>query len=319
MTPSPGPSGASSPSAVGGEIAVAEEREVPVGEPAQQVRDVFRPVGRRRLRRAVGVEQAVGEQPVGQRTCLPDHRRGVPDDLANVVQHLRDVRLEPGRDAAAQVDVDPRLDDRPGRRGRRVAVGQDGAQLAVRRALHDHDGVDDPPGLAPGPSHRREDRLDQVGHVVRDDLEDRPAGLARRVADADQLLPRCPTPGQLAVRLGCGAQDRAGVPGADEVRGVAAVEGVEAGVDRVHGICGTAGLSSGAAGVGIRRRLRGGSLLTGPTDHVRAPRGSWLVLASAGLATSRVAPVAWPTRLCAPPAGIAVARRDRGARPQMLR
>jgi hypothetical protein len=53
------------------------------------------------------------------------------------------------------------------------------------------------------------------------------------------------------------------------------------------------------SGVGVERRLRGGGLLTGPTDHVRAPRGSWLVLASASLATPRVARVARPTRRCA--------------------
>ena len=93
------------------------------------------------------------------------------------------------------------------------------------------------------------------------------------VAKADQLLPRGPVPGELAVRAGGRAQDRAGVPGADEVRCVATVELVEAGVDRV-----------GRGGVGGGRRLRGGRLLTGPTDHVHAPRGSWLVLASAGLA-----------------------------------
>ena len=60
-----------------------------------------------------------------------------------------------------------------------------------------------------------------------------PACLARGlVAQADQLLPGGPVPGELAVRAGGGAQDRAGVAGA-EVGGVAAVERVEAGVDRI--------------------------------------------------------------------------------------
>ena len=45
----------------GDEVAVAEEREVPVGEPAEQVREVVRAGHRRRARRAVGAEQAVGE------------------------------------------------------------------------------------------------------------------------------------------------------------------------------------------------------------------------------------------------------------------
>ena len=94
------------------------------------------------------------------------------------------------------------------------------------------------------------------------------------VAKADQLLPGGAVASQLAVRAGGRAQDRAGVAGAGDVRCVATVERVEAGVDRV----------GAGVGVGGGRRFRGGRLLTGPTDHVRAPRGSWLVLASAGLA-----------------------------------
>ena len=289
----PGPLGGE-PVAVDGEVAVAEEREVPVGEPAQQVRDVVRAGDLRGVRGAVGVEQAVGEQPVGQRAGLAGHGRGVADDLADVVQHPRHVRVQAGGGRAAEVDVDPRLGDRPGGRGGRVGVGQDRLQFTVRCAFDDDDGMDHPPGLAAGPADRGEDRFDQVGHVVGDDLEDRSGLLARGlVAQADQLLPGGPVPGELAVRAGGGAQDRAGVAGA-EVGSVAAVERVEAGVDRIG-----RGRDPEISGVGVGRRLRGGGLLTGPTDHVRAPRGSWLVLASAGLATSRVARVVRPTRRCA--------------------
>ena len=78
---------------------MAEEREVPVGEPAQQVRDVVR-AGDARRPRAVGVEQAVGEQPVGERAGLAGHRRGVADDLADVVQHPRHVRVAARRGPA---------------------------------------------------------------------------------------------------------------------------------------------------------------------------------------------------------------------------
>ena len=93
---------------------MAEEREVPVGEPAQQVRDVVRAGDLRGVRGAVGIEQAVGEQPVGERAGLAGHGRGVADDLADVVQHPRHVRVQAGGGRAAEIDVDPRLGDRPG-------------------------------------------------------------------------------------------------------------------------------------------------------------------------------------------------------------
>ena len=210
----PGPLG-SEPVAVGGEVAMAEEREVPVGEPAQQVRDVVRAGDLRGVRGAVGIQQAVGEQPVGERAGLAGHGRGVADDLADVVQHPRHVCVQAGGGRAAEIDVDPRLGDRPGGWGGRVGVGQDRLQFTVRCAFDDDDGMDHPPGLAAGPADRGEDRFDQVGHVVGDDLEDRSGLLARGlVAQADQLLPGGPVPGELAVRAGGGAQDRAGVPGA---------------------------------------------------------------------------------------------------------
>ena len=196
------------------------------------------------------------------------------------MQHLGDVGFQSGGDAAAQVDVDPRLGDGPGRRRDRVGIGQDAAQLAVVGALHDDDGMDDPPDLAPGPAHRREHGLDEVGHVVGDDLEDRARPLRCPVAKADQLLACGAVPGELAMPAGGRAQDRAGVTGAGKVRCVAAVERVEADVDRVGREC-RVGVRRD---VGGERRFRGGRLLTGPTDHVHAPRGSWLVLASAGLA-----------------------------------
>ena len=110
--------------------------------------------------------------------------------------------------------------------------------------------MDDPLDLAPGPAHRREHGLDEVGHVVGDDLEDRARSLRCAVAKADQLLPGGAVAGQLAVRAGGRAQDRAGVAGAGDVRCVAAVESVEAGVDRIRAV---------NAGVGGGRRLRGGA------------------------------------------------------------
>jgi len=252
------------PAADDGVVAVAEEREVLVGEPAQQVRDV---VGARDpVRGAVGVEQAVGEQLVGQCAGLAGHRRGVADDLLDVVQHLRDVRGQPGGGGAAQVDVDPGLGDRLGGRIGRVGIGQHRLQVAVRCPFDDDDGVDDAPHLASGSADGGEHRLDQVGHVVGDDLEHRRTRPRAVGADADQLVAGVAAPGELAMSPGSGAQDRTGVAG-PHVRGVPAVERVETGVDRVGG-------SRGLSGVGVVLRLRGDGLLTGPTDHVRAPRGS---------------------------------------------
>jgi hypothetical protein len=124
------------------------------------------------------------------------------------------------------------------------------------------------PDLAPGPAHRREHGLDEIGHVVGDDLEDRARPLRCPVAKADQLLPGGAVPGELAMPAGGRAQDRAGVTGAGKVRCVAAVERVEADVDRVGREC----------WVGVRRDVGASGVPVVVCSRVRlithAP-GSW--------------------------------------------
>jgi len=105
-------------------LAIAEEREVVDGEPAQQLRAVARLV-LRQLRRVA--DQLVGELAGGR-----GHLVDVLDDLADVVEH----RVQPGllitgpvrvRDQV-DLDVHPRLGDDLSQRRGRVRERQDLAQ-----------------------------------------------------------------------------------------------------------------------------------------------------------------------------------------------
>ena len=230
-----------------GVVAVADEGEVAVGQPAQQVGDVGRAgaAGHRRL----------GGQRVGQLASAPDHGRPVLHDGAHVAQHPAERGLQVGRldRGRLQVEVDPRLGQRAGGWRRRVLVGEHGDEVTGFGAPHHDDRVDHPLHLAAGPHRGGLHGLHQEGHVVGDDLHDQAAvgvgarpvlGLlvpvGFRPVHPDQRLPGLAPAGQLQVRTGRSQQQRNGVPGHPvQIGRVSRVQGDQIGHRGVHGALGS--------------------------------------------------------------------------------
>ena len=104
---------------------------------------------------------------------------------------------------------------------------------------------------------------------------DRVGGFRRGRPDADQLVAGGAVAGETTVRLGGGGQCGPVLVRSVHVGGVPDVERLEGGEIGVRG---------GARVAGFGRRLRGGGLLTGPIDHLYAPRGFSLLPARSGLA-----------------------------------
>jgi hypothetical protein len=213
-------------------VAVAEEGEVSVGEPAEQ-------------RGALGglrlVDRRGGLELVGERAGGAGHAVGVLDDLADVVEDglegVGDLLLAVRVGDQVHLDGHPRLGQRV--RGRVVGLcaGEDVPQLTADHVPADHDDrVDHAVHLQPGPDEGRGHGLHQVGHVVGDQLDDRagraPAvGLRVGVDDPDHGPPWHPQLRQVAVaahdadevdRIGVVDLLRRDVPvvEADEVRDV---------------------------------------------------------------------------------------------------
>ena len=150
-------------------LAEAEEREVVVGEPGQELASLGDLVVRQRRR--VGLEVGddrldggVHPPPVLDRfTDVQEHlEQGLPDVLGLVLGH------------AVDLDVHPRLAvDVVGVGGRRVV--QHLAQLAVEAPAYDELGVHDLVDGVAGGVERHADGVDQERHVVGDHLDDRAA------------------------------------------------------------------------------------------------------------------------------------------------
>ncbi len=151
-------------------VAVAQEGEVSVGQPTQQVGAVLDLLARQRRRRVRG--QLVGELARGL-----GHPVGVLDDLADVVERrLQPVLQFPGPVGIGdQVDLDvhPGFGQRTRGRLGGVGAGQHLVQHPGHVAAHHHDGVHHALHLHAAAGQRRDHRVDQVGHVVGDDLDDR--------------------------------------------------------------------------------------------------------------------------------------------------
>lgn len=160
-------------------LAVAEEGEVVVGEPAQQLTGLFELV----------LAQVRGDRLVGQ--VVGDAQRGVAhllpvlDGLAYVGQDALEVvgdLLEVGAvGLAVGLDVDPGLDEGVvGARGLgavRVAVGsEDLDQLAGEVTADDDLRVDHDVDAAALPGQLVRHGVHEERHVVGDDLDDRVAG-----------------------------------------------------------------------------------------------------------------------------------------------
>ena len=161
---------------------------------------------------------------VGQSAGHRAHPRLVLDGHPHVVQHVAELGLEligghlvPGR---AELDVDPGFGDLAGGGlargiGRDIAADtQDAAQRAGHVPVHPQQRVHEQPDLGLVPVQLGGDRVDQVGHVVGDDVHDQ-AGPADRVqlrvrglADLDQGPALRPGQAQPGVRLGHRRQPR---------------------------------------------------------------------------------------------------------------
>ncbi len=173
-------------------LAVAEEGEVVVGEPAQQLTGLFELVlAQVRGDRLVG--QGVGDAQRGVAHLLP-----VLDGLAYVGQDALEVvgdLLEVGAvGLAVGLDVDPGLDEGVvGARGLgavRVAVGsEDLDQLAGEVTADDDLRVDHDVDSAALPGQLVRHGVHEEGHVVGDDLDDRVAGRPAVLLDRGGVHP----------------------------------------------------------------------------------------------------------------------------------
>ena len=206
----PGAGHGAQPGAVGGlnnvVLAVAEEQEVAVGQPAEQIAVLG------------SVAAGLAAQILGQAAGHRAHPRLVLDRDPYVVEHM----AERGRELVgghvvprrAELDVDPGFGDLVGDRlardaGRDVTADtQDPAQGAGHVPAHPQQRMHQQPDLGLVPVQLGGDGVDQVGHVVDDDVDDQ-AGPANRVqlgvpglADLDQGPPLRPRQTEQGVRLG---------------------------------------------------------------------------------------------------------------------
>ena len=143
---------------------------------------------------------AFGELFCGQRRrplldlahdCLQTvaHRLPIVDRGAYVVEHPRDVRGERFQSRRFGDAVDFDVNERLAPRALRILCGKSGKR-PVRAPLDHHDRMDDQMHREAVAVHFHRHRIDEKGHVVVDDLDDRmrrlPAVLfERRIEDAD--------------------------------------------------------------------------------------------------------------------------------------
>ena len=184
-------------------LPVAEEREVVVRQPAQQLHRVGDVLLRHR--RAV-VRRPGGGQLVGEREGPLPHLRPVLDRLAHVGEHplqLTAQRLPLGR-VADRVDLDPHpaLDQVTGDGVVRFHVRRDLGEPAQRLAPHHDQRVHQQVHVQVTGVQQGGHRVDQERHVVGDDLDDRVVLLGVRLVDAELQLARHPLLGQVPVGPG---------------------------------------------------------------------------------------------------------------------
>ena len=199
-------------------LAVAEEREVVLGQPLEQVACLAGLVGVHALGRLDGeLVDDVGDLGV--------HLRPVLDRLAHVAQHPLDGVLDLTEVVAVgdpvDLDVHPRLTrelaPRPAELLGLVVDGADLAQLAGDVAADVEERVDDHVHVTALPRQLHRQGVDEEGHVVDDDLDHRaprggPSVLARRwrrhAHPSGALGPLAREPvvrGERAVEVGVGA------------------------------------------------------------------------------------------------------------------
>ncbi len=152
-------------------LAVAEEGEVVVGQPAQQL------AGLLGLGRGQVGGKGLALHPVGDPGRRVPHLLPVLDGLADVGQYAQQVGgdlLQVGAvGLPVDLDVDPGLEVRVVRELTAGRGRQDLDQLAGEVAADDELRVDDDVDAAPAPGQLIGHRVDEEGHVVGDDLHDR--------------------------------------------------------------------------------------------------------------------------------------------------
>ena len=169
-------------------LAVAEEREVAVVHPLEQV------AGLGALVRVDGRRVELCDDVAD---ALP-HRLPVVDRGAHVAEHAAEAGTQPLQLLRAGLAVDLDVDQRLGQ----PVLGADLEQPALPVPPDAHDRPDHEVDRAPVPRHLHRDRVDEEGHVVDDRLDDgvrrlpavlldgracRRAPSARRVPDAREL------------------------------------------------------------------------------------------------------------------------------------
>jgi hypothetical protein len=196
-------------------LAVAEEGEVVVGEPAQQLLGV--------RHHAAGQRRRVLAQLVGGADGERAHLLVVLDRAAHVLEHPPQVGFEPaqygGAGLAVDLDVHPRLGERQAGDVAVLRAEQAAGEIAPDRQL----GVDEQvhPDLVAVELHRH--RVDEERHVVGDDLDHRAAdlpavGLPGRGVGPHQRAALGPVRGEPEVGEGRAAD--LGRVAADQVLGV---------------------------------------------------------------------------------------------------
>ncbi|MGX1120193.1 hypothetical protein RKD37_005556 [Streptomyces ambofaciens] len=215
-------------------LAVAEEGEVVVGQPAQQL------AGLLQLARGEVLRGGLGRQLVRDADgCVP-HLAPVLDGLADVVQDAQQVGGDLLQVAAVglavDLDVDPGLDVRVVRQVGGGPTGQHLDELAGDVAPHHDLRVDDDVDAAALAGQLVGHGVDEEGHVVGDHLDDgvaaRPAVLLdRRGVHADVRRALRAVLGQPVVRDG-GSEDVDRVAVGEVLRGRVPVVALE---EREHG------------------------------------------------------------------------------------
>ena len=140
-------------------LAVAEEGEVVVVHPLEQV------AGLRELVRVDG--SASASSATTSRDALA-HRRPVLDRGAHVPEHAAEAGAQPLELLRAGLPVDLDVDQRLGL----PVLGADLEQPALLVPANAHDRPDHEVDRAPVPRHLHRDRVDEEGHVVDDGLDD---------------------------------------------------------------------------------------------------------------------------------------------------
>ena len=130
------------------------------------------------LDRAAGrARRPGGSQPARDVLGRRNHAIGVLDYLAHFAEDTAQALFQlasPYRVGdGVDLDVHPRLDDRPGWRLGRIHPSQDVLQPAGEIAADDHDRMHDVAHVSPASGQVGGDRVHQVGHVVRDDVHHR--------------------------------------------------------------------------------------------------------------------------------------------------